>query len=53
MTAASFCHLLFGGQVCGKTDEESQETSITPGETVRVPPVAGVHVGYTFLTTVM
>lgn len=42
MTATSVCHLLFGGQVCREADEESQETPVAPGETVRAPPAATV-----------
>lgn len=42
MTATSVCHLLFGGQICREADEESQETPVAPGETVRAPPAVTV-----------
>lgn len=45
VAAAGFCHLLFGGQVCRKTDQERQEASVAPGEAVRVPPAIGTTVG--------
>lgn len=37
------CHLLFGGQVSRKTDQEGQEASVTPGEAVRTPPSTRVQ----------
>lgn len=45
VAATGFCHLLFGGQVCRKTDQERQEASVTPGEAVRMPPATRITVG--------
>lgn len=42
MSATSVCHLLFGGQVSRKADEESQEPPVAPREAVRAPPAAAV-----------
>lgn len=39
-----FCHLLFGGQVRGKTDQERQEAPVSPGEAVGTPPSTRVSV---------
>lgn len=42
VAATGFCHLLFGGQVCRKTDQERQEASVAPGEAVRTPPATRI-----------